>query len=568
MANLLQKLAMALGKSEDEIAEALAKKASKATESVSEKAILKNLSKEAADVRQPIGSGKNLEALQRAASEAPDQSSKAIKELTEKSKNTPFVDTERNISFPVSEYGDEVGGAYKVPKQESYPLVLSKAQKQEAVPAVFKNIKSEDITEEAKKRMNPKLLKILGAAGLIGGGAAMMGGGDETPVQVPFERGQEPKAPILPDNYMQLAQDEANSMDDEDTVKTEAPKKDGVSTESSKKLSEPSRSPADTEFQDASDMADRNALLASLGKAASMVGGGIATLGSGQDIKVDGSAFDDLLKRADVPLTRLKEKQAHKKAKDELNDEDAMRDPNSEVSKTVSALAIKTGLIKPGQKVSAMTLKNAGVNLGTLLSTIEAGNARRDAAALAKDLRSSEKESAREFKAEEDRKKREDKRKLVTEEIEARKRTIGDNIKRARDLIKKYGTVESTGPEAELLQGMLDEIAIDTAKLQDPDSVARPAEVQLVRQSLVPEDTLGRMTMTNKTADEILSQFEKRINERATTGYKVRGIEQPTDRDNNSGGMVKIIPPGGSKPKLIPADQAQAAIAAGGKLVE
>lgn len=195
-----------------------------------------------------------------------------------------------------------------------------------------------------------------------------------------------------------------------------------------------------------------------------------------------------------------------------------------------------------------MALKNAGVNLGTLLATIEAGNARRDAAALAREARITDRMDRSQSKREEEDKKRLDKRKLVTEEIEARKRTIEDNIKRARDLVDQYGTVEATGPQAELLQGMLDEIAVDTAKLQDPDSVARPAEVQLVRQSLIPEDTLGRMTMTNSTAKEILNQFEKRIQERAATGYKVRGVDQPTDRvsPSNNNSSRKIVNQGGN----------------------
>jgi len=433
----------------------------------------------------------------------------------------------------------------------------------EEIPdAVFKEIDPNAIKKDMSwlDRMDPRLKSF------IKGGAAGGGAGYVASELFPFEDEEQPSksTPIIPSSEPLKAEEPKKPEDIKKelkkTVKTEEPKTDGLAVDAEIKKEE-----AINEYEEAKNRSNDNAMMALLGKAATQIGGGIASLGAGSQVKIDGSGFDDLLKMSDRPLEQLKGKQQHEKLKADLDDEKAMRDPNSEISKMVTGIAQKVGILKPGQSASAMALKNAGVNLGTLLATIEAGNARRDAAALSRDLRSDEKATAREFKAEEDRKKREDKRKLVTEEIEARKRTIGDNIKRARDIVEKYGTVEATGPQSELLQGMLDEIAVDTAKLQDPDSVARPAEVQLVRQSLIPEDTLGRMSMTNKTAKTILDEFEKRINERAATGYKVRGIDQPTD--NNSGGMVKVQAPNG-KIKLIPAEQVDSALAAGGKLVE
>lgn len=99
------------------------------------------------------------------------------------------------------------------------------------------------------------------------------------------------------------------------------------------------------------------------------------------------------MEAAESRIGAEKSQQAYNKAKSELGDEKAMRDPNSEISKLVSDLAIKTGLIKPGQQVSAMSLKNAGVNLGTLLATIEAGKARKEAAAMAKEEKTKAKEA-------------------------------------------------------------------------------------------------------------------------------------------------------------------------------
>jgi hypothetical protein len=385
--------------------------------------------------------------------------------------------------------------------------------------------------------------------------AALLGLGGGATAYMLSEEDSSPVVPQAPMKAVEPKKPEEIKAEAKKTVNTEPPKKDGLDFDAlAKKFDEGManlpKEPAAIvdEYELAKEQANRNQLMAILGKAATQIGGGIASLGAGSQVKLDDSGFDNLMKIADRPISQLQEKQKYNSAKAELDDENKMRDPNSEISKMVTGIAQKVGILKPGQSASAMALKNAGVNLGTLLSTIEAGNARRDAAALAREASDSSRRERMDMRAEEDAKKRLDKRKLVTEEIEARKRTIGDNIKRARDLIEQYGTVEATGPEAELLQGILDEIAVDTAKLQDPDSVARPAEVQLVRKNLIPEDTLGRMTMTNDTAKDILDQFEKRINERAATGYKVRGVQQPMEEqsptDNNS--KRKIVNQGGN----------------------
>lgn len=81
-------------------------------------------------------------------------------------------------------------------------------------------------------------------------------------------------------------------------------------------------------------------------------------------------------------ISAHKEQQSYNKAKAELDDDAKLRDPNSEVSKLTSEIAAKAGLIQPGMVMSAMALKNSGVNLGNLLNTIEAGKARKETARL------------------------------------------------------------------------------------------------------------------------------------------------------------------------------------------
>lgn len=390
-------------------------------------------------------------------------------------------------------------------------------------------------------RMDPRL-KAFVKGGALGGGAGYIAS-----ELYPPEEGEDSThmVPQQPMKAVEPKQPEEIKAEAKKTVKTEAPKEDGLDFDAlSKKFDEGmSKLPKEQEpdeFDLAKEQVNRNAMLALLGKAATQIGGGFASLGAGSQVKVNGSGFDDLLKLADRPLTQLQESQKYKKAKDELNDEAKMRDPNSEISKLVSGLAIKTGLIKPGQTVSANNLKNAGVNLGTLLSTIEAGKARKEAAALARETRVREREDKQAAKAEEKRIEREDKRKLITEEVEDRYQNLNDSVDELKSLVNKYGTFEVFGSQNEDMNRLLDTIATDMAKYTDPDSVARPSEVALWRKNLIKTGTSG-LGMSNATAEDILDNFKSEIEKRRGHAYKVRGVvpEGKSRMDNNSKQVVK-----------------------------
>jgi len=135
-------------------------------------------------------------------------------------------------------------------------------------------------------------------------------------------------------------------------------------------------------------------------------------------------------------------------------------------------------------------------------------------------------------------------------EIETRKRTIEDNIERAKALVTASGTFEMFGPQSEELNSIIDEISVDMAKLQDPDSVARPNEVALVRKNLIPESAMGKLGMRDETAIKLLDKFKERVDERAKIGYQVRGIKAPMGEEavkpNQTVQLVKIKAPSGA----------------------
>lgn len=252
-------------------------------------------------------------------------------------------------------------------------------------------------------------------------------------------------------------------------------------------------------------------LLFGLLKAAQM--GGAAIAGS----KADTSFADDQLAKPDEFVRRMKEDIETKEQEDKRN-------PNSKISKLMqqSILALKPGANVEG--LSAAQVEKIFPSLAQAINMQESIAARKEMAALNREaLRES-----RTQKVDDKLEKNTEKRKQIVEEVEGFRSTIKDNIARAQAILDRSGTFELFGPDAELLGAITDEIATDMAKLQDPKSVARPAEVQMVRKNLIPGGKLAQLGMSNSSAKEILKQFEKRVDERASTAYGVRGLEVPS----------------------------------------
>lgn len=120
-------------------------------------------------------------------------------------------------------------------------------------------------------------------------------------------------------------------------------------------------------------------------------------------------------------------------------------------------------------------------------------------------------------------------------EVMGRKGAIDRNVSRAVEMIKKNGTYEAFGPHNATLNAIADEIATDMAKMQDPDSVARPGEVELVKRGLV-EAGLGTM---NKTAEQQLKSFQGRVDERAGRAFMTRGIKPPMGAEVSESPEIK-----------------------------
>ena len=133
------------------------------------------------------------------------------------------------------------------------------------------------------------------------------------------------------------------------------------------------------------------------------------------------------------------------------------------------------------------------------------------------------------------------KRKDQVVEVEDRRTNIKQNIALLKKMIKDNGTYEMFGSHNQDMDRMVEQIATDMAKLSDPTSVARPSEVDAVKANLVKSGFQNK----NSTALDLLNNFEKEVDTRADTAYKIRGLTPPASAPEVNGSATP--PPAGQE---------------------
>lgn len=117
---------------------------------------------------------------------------------------------------------------------------------------------------------------------------------------------------------------------------------------------------------------------------------------------------------------------------------------------------------------------------------------------------------------------KQDKKNAAVTEIQDRYLNINNEITNLKNMLDKSGTYEVFGPENEIMDQKITSIATDMAKLVDPTSVARESEVAAFKKMLF-EPTLW---MQNSSAKGVLDSFKKMVDDRLSTAYKVRGLDE------------------------------------------
>jgi hypothetical protein len=295
MANILQILAQKMGKSTDEVLEALGKKAGATGEEVSEAATMANLQREAADAAVPMGSGKNLDALQSASDDIATANKTA--ELQKGALNAPYVDAERNINnanLGLS-YDDAPAAQYKVPAPDGIKA-------SQAAPASLADTASKLQGSVNIDRMDPRLKGVAAALGLGGLGYGMMGG-EESP-QIPFAPNAKQEVPPTQPQVITPVERAASSA-------IAAPKVDSLSkaqepTEEIAPVSESEQPDYSSLMREAQQSSNQNDFYNHLLRSGNQAGAAIASLGAGSQVKADYSGVDALEKTAGKPVSDIK----------------------------------------------------------------------------------------------------------------------------------------------------------------------------------------------------------------------------------------------------------------------
>jgi len=228
-------------------------------------------------------------------------------------------------------------------------------------------------------------------------------------------------------------------------------------------------------------------------------------------------------------------------------DKEAAFDPNSEQSKfarktifdaTGDKVSDKmpasqlTGALKAAYAKMAAKAKAAAAakKIGSKKDDILAKEARSEERAIAREARSEDRAMAKEtraldrFKVKEDRKETrnlaKEKRKRGAKGIELKTRygNINNNLSSLKNLVAEYGTDEWTGPQGAQMEQHLENIAVDFAKLMDPESVARESEVESAKRMLFKPGIF----QTEATVQSQLDNFRKIMDERIKTDETVR----------------------------------------------
>lgn len=236
--------------------------------------------------------------------------------------------------------------------------------------------------------------------------------------------------------------------------------------------------------------------------------------------------FNEEQKLTDLSANRADQKLAWDKAARE-------NDPTSEDSKLareyLKQISPDAAKIPGFDNLSAAQAMKIAPGLMESNRLKEAAAARRDNLAQARlsrqdaiDARKGMKEDEHDWKEEQTRKAVDEKKKTLLNEVEDRRTNILQNLDILDKMIEDKGTWELTGSHNQDIDRLVDQIATDMAKLQDPSSVARPAEVEAVRKNLISSG-FGN---SNSTARQILQNFRSEVDRRADSAYAIRGIEK------------------------------------------
>jgi hypothetical protein len=145
----------------------------------------------------------------------------------------------------------------------------------------------------------------------------------------------------------------------------------------------------------------------------------------------------------------------------------------------------------------------------------------------------------------------------TTKEVAYRTETLQGNLDKLQGIVDRTGTFEALGPESAQMDSLIYQIAVDYAKLVDPESVAREGEVAAAQKYMLPVQGLF---VRNSTAKSLIQNMKQDVDSRRVNFTNPAAAQQA--RLSSQNGVVQMVGPDGSTYN-IPADEVAEAEADG-----
>lgn len=112
-------------------------------------------------------------------------------------------------------------------------------------------------------------------------------------------------------------------------------------------------------------------------------------------------------------------------------------------------------------------------------------------------------------------------------ESDYRYNNLQKNAAKLKELVQKHGTMELTGAAGDQMDSLVYDMAVDYAKLVDPESIAREGEVAAAQKYMLGFRKFGGATTTNQTALEQIDNYAANLDSRLGSLAEATGQELP-----------------------------------------
>lgn len=127
----------------------------------------------------------------------------------------------------------------------------------------------------------------------------------------------------------------------------------------------------------------------------------------------------------------------------------------------------------------------------------------------------------------------------ASQEVQYRRNILQQNAEDLKKLVQKYGTFELMGSAGTEMDSKIYQMAVDYAKLVDPDSVAREGEVAAAQKYMLPIRQNQGLTTSNDTAVKLIDDYISNLDKRMTARAEAKGMPQNSGQ-NMGADMIRV----------------------------